>query len=140
MREIHVVGAAILEGSRVLAARRSADMHPPLKWEFAGGKVEDGESYEQALKREILEELGVDIRVGPPVAVGVSETGGRRVVLHVYEAGIIEGKPVPKEHSTLEWVEISRLSGLDWADADIPACRELERRYVRHSGKHIQLL
>ncbi len=49
--------------------------------------------------------------------------------MHVYEAGILEGEPVPREHSQLKWIDIDRLGELDWADADIPACKELMKRY-----------
>ena len=129
MQEIHVVGAAILKGCTVLAAKRSMSMKTPFKWEFAGGKVESGESHAEALEREILEELGVRISVKGFLADGIFETGDRRIILHVYEAGIIDGEPVPKEHSELRWVEINRLGELDWADADIPACKELMKRY-----------
>ena len=129
MQDIHVVGAAIMKGCSVLAAKRSITMQPPLKWEFAGGKVEYGESHAKALEREILEELGVRISVNGFLADGVYETNDRRIILHVYEAGIIGGEPVPKEHSELKWVEIDRLGDLDWADADIPACKELMKRY-----------
>lgn len=129
MQEIHVVGAAILNGTKVLAAQRSAKMHPPLRWEFPGGKVEEGETGEQALQREILEELGIRIRTGKPVAVGMSEDGPRMIVLHVYESEITEGEPVPREHSALKWVEIDNLGSLDWAEADIPACKALMKKY-----------
>ena len=133
MQEIHVVGAAIMDGCRVLAAKRSRFMYPPFKWEFAGGKIESGESHEQALEREILEELGIGIKVKAFVADGTSgindKINDKRIVLHVYEAGIISGEPAPKEHSELCWVEVDRLGELDWAEADIPACKELMKRY-----------
>ena len=129
MREIHVVGAAILDGCNVLAAKRSKVMYPPFKWEFAGGKVENGESHSEALEREIMEELGIKIKVGNFVADGIGEDDDKRIVLHVYEAELMEGKPVPREHSELSWVEIDRLSALEWAEPDIPACKELMKRY-----------
>lgn len=129
MREIHVVGAAILEGGKVLAARRSAKMYPPFKWEFAGGKVEEGESHTQALIRELHEELGILIRPDGFVAEGVFDDGDKRIVLYVYEASIIEGLPVPREHSEIRWTEVDSLANLDWAEPDIPACRELMKRY-----------
>ncbi len=129
MQEIHVVGAAIIKGSGVLAAKRSIEMDPPLKWEFAGGKVEQGESHAQALVREISEELGVRITVKGFLSDGIYETDERRILLHVYEAAIIDGEPVPREHSQLLWIEIDRLGELDWADADIPACKALMKRY-----------
>lgn len=129
MLEIHVVGAAVMDKGKVLAAQRSKDMFPPLKWEFAGGKVESGETHSQALQRELYEELGIKIKVNGFVADGESEIGKKRIVLHVYEAEIVEGKPVPSEHSELRWIEVDRLCELDWADADIPACKMLMKRH-----------
>lgn len=129
MREIHVVGAAILENGKVLAARRSASMYPPFKWEFAGGKVEDGETHAMALAREIREELGISVSVGQFVALGIYDDEDRRIMLHVYEASITEGQPAPREHSEVRWVEVDELGALDWAEPDIPACKELIRRY-----------
>lgn len=129
MLEINVVGAAILEDGKVLAAKRSAKMNPPFKWEFAGGKVESGETHEQALSREIHEELGITIRVGGFVAKGFFDDGDKRIVLYVYEASITEGLPVSREHSDIRWIDIDAMESLDWAEPDIPACRELMRRY-----------
>lgn len=121
MKEIHVVGAAIIRDGKVLAARRSAKMNEALKWEFAGGKVESGETHREALKREIFEELELDIEVGEHVADGFSVIGDKNIILHVYKARIVSGEPVPREHSELKWVDIRELQGLDWAKADQPA-------------------
>ena len=129
IKEIHVVGAAIKDGNRILAARRSSRMKSPLKWEFVGGKVESGETHQQALKREVQEELGVGIDVKGFVAEGCSEDGERKIVLHIYEAVIIEGEPAATEHDEIRWVDIRDLNELEWAEADIPACRELVKRY-----------
>jgi 8-oxo-dGTP diphosphatase len=128
MQEIQVVGAAIIDGNRVLAAQRSADMSTPLKWEFAGGKVEEGETHQQALKRELREELGVSVEVMGHIASGSSISGERKYLLHVYEARLLEGVPVSNEHAQLMWVDIGNIMELDWAEADLPACRELVRR------------
>lgn len=130
MKEIHVVGAAIKNGDRVLAAQRSALMSSPLKWEFAGGKVEEGETHSQTLQREIMEELGVGIKVGEFLASGEFTKGELKIVLHVYEAELLGGTPVPREHSRLEWIGIDRIRSLDWEEADMPACKKLEEKYM----------
>lgn len=130
MTEIHVVGAAIKNGDRILAAQRSARMSSPLKWEFAGGKVEERETHSQALQREIMEELGVGIKVGEFLASGEFIKGELKIILHVYEAELLGGTPVPREHSRLEWIGIDRIRSLDWAEADIPACKKLEEKYM----------
>lgn len=129
MKEIHVVGAAILNGSKVLAAQRSHAMSAPMKWEFAGGKVEPGETHQQALQRELREELGIDADVGSFLATGSSDQGDRTILLHIYEAKIVRGEPVAREHARIRWVEIDGMGELDWAEADIPACKELMKRY-----------
>lgn len=129
MTEIHVVGAAIRDGERILAAQRSQIMNEALKWEYAGGKVEAGETHQEALKREVYEELGIRVVVKGLIAVGYSEVNGKRIILHVYEAEIIEGIPEAREHLQIKWVYFNEIPGLDWAKADIPACNELVKRY-----------
>jgi 8-oxo-dGTP diphosphatase len=129
MKEIHVVGAAILEGSKVLAAQRSNAMSSPMKWEFAGGKVEPGETHQQALQRELKEELGIEAEVGESLATGRSDQDDHIIFLHVYEASVLQGEPVAFEHARIRWVEIDGMGELDWAEADIPACKELMKRY-----------
>ncbi|MCX8128496.1 MAG: (deoxy)nucleoside triphosphate pyrophosphohydrolase [Clostridia bacterium] len=129
MSEIHVVGAAIVNNDKVLAVQRSAAMQSPLKWEFAGGKVEKGETHIDALKREMQEELGIEIKVNGFLAAGSSEIGENKIMLHVYECEILHGEPVLKEHVKLEWVDIDELLIYDWAEADIPACKALMKRY-----------
>lgn len=125
MQEIHVVGAAIRKGNKILVAQRSAHMNSPLKWEFVGGKVEQGETHQQALEREVNEELGVKIKVHGHIAAGQSDVKDKRIILHVYEAELLDGEPVAREHSQLQWVETGQLRMLDWAEADIPAVETL---------------
>ncbi|MCX7922156.1 MAG: (deoxy)nucleoside triphosphate pyrophosphohydrolase [Clostridia bacterium] len=129
MQEIHVVGAAIRDGKKLLAAQRSEKMKMPLKWEFAGGKVESGETHRQALEREIFEELGVAIKVGKFIADGYSKVGDKTIILHVYEASILEGVPRAAEHAQLKWIDIVEIPELDWAEPDIPACKEIIKIY-----------
>ena len=133
MQEIHVVGAAIRKENRILAAQRSSSMSSPLKWEFPGGKVEVGESHAQALKREIFEELGVDIMVGNFIDSGCSEADGKKIILHVYEAELLRGIPAAREHAQIKWIEIPEIMKLDWAQPDIPACRELLKGFKTYN-------
>ena len=129
LKEIHVVGAAIIDNKKVLVAQRSKMMKCPLKWEFVGGKIEEGETPQQALEREVKEELGIRIRVGGYLAMGSSVIEGRKIVLHVYEAELVEGEPIAKEHSMLQWIYINDIMEYDWAEADLPACRELMKKF-----------
>lgn len=122
---LHVVGAAIVRDGRVLAARRSPAMPLPGRWEFPGGKVEDGETPEAALAREIAEELGVTVRVGALVGTGEDEQARRRIRLDVYACELVSGEPKAREHDRLAWVGAGELGGLDWAAADVPVLAPL---------------
>ena len=95
-------------------------MSLPLKWEFPGGKPRDGESPEQALEREILEELGVSIEVGDLIGTGTSHTQDHEIILSVFLARLLDGDPHPHEHAAIRWVPLSDLGNLDWAEADVP--------------------
>jgi 8-oxo-dGTP diphosphatase len=123
--QVFVVGAAIVQGARALVARRSARMSNALKWEFAGGKLEPGESPEQALVREIEEELGLEIEVGAFLARGGAALETRDIVLDVYLARITGGELVLAEHDAARWVGVDELDELDWAVADLPAVEAL---------------
>lgn len=119
--QVLVVGAAIVDGARVLVARRGPAMSAPNRWEFPGGKVEEGESQAEALRRELREELGVDAAVGEHVGTGRARSErGDTIVLEVYRAELRAGRPTPREHAELRWVSASELDGLRWADADVP--------------------
>lgn len=130
MKEIHVVGAAIIKDSMVLTAQRSEKMKDPLKWEFPGGKVEQGETLEQALVRELDEELGIKAAVEELIADGTANFEEVTIILHVYKARLLEGIPVAREHKMLKWIHICDMNKLDWAEADIPACNRLREEFV----------
>ncbi len=120
MKSIHVVGAALLRAGRCLVAQRGAAMSLPFKWEFPGGKVEPAEVAEEALRREIHEELGIEIDVA--ALIGRSEwcADGVQILLDVYRASWLKGEIVPVEHAQVKWVEAKELLALDWAPADVP--------------------
>lgn len=120
MRHLHVACAIIERDGRVLAAQRSASMSLPLKWEFPGGKIEAGESPEECLIRELMEELGVTVLVGtalPPATHGYPDF---TVTLYPFTCRMAGGTITPHEHHTLTWIEPRRLPELDWAAADLP--------------------
>jgi 8-oxo-dGTP diphosphatase len=102
----------------------------PLKWEFPGGKLEPDELPEAALKREILEELGVEIEIGSALqASEYSYDGIRTIRLIPFLASIIDGnEPKAHEHSEIRWVPNSELMQLDWAAADVPIVIEYINR------------
>lgn len=113
-----VVGAAILHAGTVLAARRTEPAHLKGLWEFPGGKVDAGETFDEALAREIHEELGVRIRVGDwlPLTVDIGERWQMRTAL----ARIVEGEPQPHVHDAIRWLTLDDLDSVDWVEADQP--------------------
>jgi len=124
---LHVVGAAIVEGARVLLARRGPAMSMAGKWEFPGGKVEPGESPQAALVREVAEELELSIELGELLGRGEAEDGERRIVLDVWLARRVTGEPVSHEHDALGWFGPDELADLDWPEADLPLLPGLAR-------------
>lgn len=125
-REIHVVGAAILCSHKCLVARRAPHVSNAGCWEFPGGKVEAPESPQQALKREIAEELELEIRVGSWLGRGTHLYFAKRIILDVYTAEITHGRPQLKDHDQIRWVDAEQVGGLHWAKADIPILPALE--------------
>ncbi|WP_328494207.1 (deoxy)nucleoside triphosphate pyrophosphohydrolase [Streptomyces sp. NBC_00414] len=125
---IVVVGAAVLSGGRLLAARRSAPVELAGRWELPGGKVESGEGPEQALVRELREELGVEAE---PVERVPGEFALRApYVLRVWTVRLLPGSPAPaalQDHDELRWLSADELWDVDWLDQDVPAVREVAR-------------
>ena len=125
-KQIKVVGAVIRNNqNQILCALRSPKMSMPNSWEFPGGKIEKEEKPEEALVREIQEELGCDISVSEMIEDVIHEYPNLVVNLITYEATIISGYPVAKEHAKIEWKEISDLKELEWAPADLPTVEKL---------------
>ena len=125
-RRCDVVGAAILDRGRVLAARRTAPRQAAGRWEFPGGKVEDGETAEGALVREIAEELGCTIAVTGWLD-GAAPIGDSHL-LTVALARLVAGEPSPREHDAVRWLDADRLDDVDWLDPDRPFLEELRER------------
>jgi len=126
MKQVDVVGAVITnEEGKILCALRSQQMSLPGMWEFPGGKIEQGETPEESLVREIREELECDIKVGEFITDDVYEYPTVAVRLITYFAKVISGTPAPKEHEKLEWVGKEDLMKFEWAPADLPTIRKL---------------
>ncbi|MCS0602348.1 (deoxy)nucleoside triphosphate pyrophosphohydrolase [Streptomyces sp. LP11] len=123
-----VVGAALLDSGRLLAARRSAPAGLAGRWELPGGKVEPGERPEDALTRELREELGVDAE--PVERVPGQWPLREPYVLWVWTARLLPGSRAPaplQDHDELRWLAPAALWDVPWLDQDVPAVREVER-------------
>lgn len=126
MRQIDVVGAVIQnDAGEILCAQRSQQMSHPLHWEFPGGKIEPGERPEEALVREIQEELGCAITVGDLVADVTHPYPAVTVRLRTYWSRLMAGSPVAREHAQLRWLPPNQLGPLTWAPADLPTVARL---------------
>ena len=127
-----MVGAALLRPDPddparrlVLASRRREPPQLAGYWEFAGGKVEDGESDREALVRELREELQVEVEVGE--RFGGDLLIGETAVLRVYACRLVSGEPALVDHDAHRWLGSSQLSEVRWIPVDLPLVAELPR-------------
>ncbi|WAP58083.1 (deoxy)nucleoside triphosphate pyrophosphohydrolase [Streptomyces sp. S465] len=122
-----VVGGAVFDRGRLLAARRSAPPDLAGRWELPGGKAEPGETPQQTLVRELREELGVEVEPLEPLPGEWALKPG--YVLRVWTAALRAGEPHPLEdHDELRWLPPDRVDEVDWLDEDRPAVAEAVRR------------
>jgi 8-oxo-dGTP diphosphatase len=128
MREVRVVGAAVIRDGRVLASRRTEPARLAGQWEFPGGKVEEGETDEAALVRELEEELGVRATVGE--RLGPDLPIGDTAVLRVYVAAF-EGEPALVDHDQHRWLAVDELDDVPWIPVDLPLVDLLRTRLAR---------
>lgn len=132
-RRVHVI-AGVLRNERgeVLLAQRRANTHLAGHWEFPGGKLEDGESREQGLRRELHEELGVEVRAARPLIQVRHDYTEKSVLLDVWQVDAFDGEPHGKEGQPLRWVAVDQLPHCHLPAADVPvvAALRLPQRYI----------
>lgn len=126
-KNIYVVGAVIIENEKILCAQRGPTKSLPLKWEFPGGKIEEGESPQEALRREIHEEMLCKVEIGEQIDHTSYEYDFGIVHLTTFFCKLVEGTPVLTEHVSMKWLSPQELSSLDWAPADIPTIEKLSK-------------
>ena len=122
-----VVAALIWRENRFLICRRPAHKTRGLLWEFVGGKVEKGETKQQALARECREELAVEIEVGEVYMQVVHPYPDMTVELTLFCAAITKGEPQLLEHCALAWITPDEIDGYDFCPADVEILAKLKR-------------
>jgi len=133
-KSLRVACAIIEDGGKILAAQRGESMSFSFKWEFPGGKVEEGEKPEDAIVREINEELDIDINVVQSLSSNVHDYGKMKIELIPFICSM-NGKDIKlNEHSQIIWDFPGNLRELDWADADIPVLKE----YIKYLENNIE--
>lgn len=124
-KKIIAVTCAIIHfDDKILAVQRSETMKLPFKWEFAGGKIEAGESEIECIKREILEELNIEIEVNERLTPVVHQYSNFTIELIPFIADYHSGELKLKEHSSFILANKKDLINLDWAEADLPVLKE----------------
>ena len=124
-----VVAALIWDKEKFMICQRPAHKARGLLWEFVGGKVEPGETKEEALIRECREELAVTLSVGEVFMDVVHEYPDLTVHLTLFHATIAEGKPVMLEHNDIQWITPSAIPNYEFCPADEVILREIIARY-----------
>lgn len=121
---IVVTCAIIIIDNKFLVTQRSEKMKLPLKWEFPGGKLEENETEIDCIKREINEEINIDIEVLIKLSSSVYDYGTFKVNLIPFIAKYVSGKIILSEHKDYKLLDKSELLNLDWAEADLPIVEE----------------
>ena len=121
---ILVLCAIIFIDTKILVTQRSKIMKLPLKWEFPGGKLEENESEIDCIKREIKEELTIEIEILTKLSSCNYDYGTFKIKLIPYLANYVSGDIQLSEHNDFRLLDKSELLNLDWAQADIPVVKE----------------
>ena len=121
-----VVAALILKNGEVLVCQRTRHQSMPLKWEFPGGKIEDGEQPRDALRRELEEELGIDAHIGEEVArIRHDYKNGGSVELRFYVVNKYTGEMENRIFRDVRWAKRSELPKYDFLEADLELVKDL---------------
>ena len=129
-REVFVVAGAIVKDGKVFAAQRGNKGKTAFKFEFPGGKIEPGETPEQALARELREELSINVEVHELITAIVDEY--EDVILHIdtYRCTLISGTPTLSEHIAMAWSNKEELDKLEFSPADKPTLEKIKNLYL----------
>lgn len=127
---VAVVAAVIFDGDLVLACRRKPGLFFAGQWEFPGGKVEPGETFEAALHREIREELDTAIVIEHELSTETTRSGDRLIALTCYRTRLADEPPEQStDHDLMRWILLDDLDSLEWALPDRPVVEHLKRSH-----------
>ena len=121
---LNVTCAIIVIENKILVTQRSEKMKLPLKWEFPGGKLEENESEIDCIKREIKEEINIEIEIIRKLSNSIYDYGNFKINLIPFVAKHILGEIKLTEHRDYKLLEKAALISLDWAEADLPIVEE----------------
>ncbi|MDY0209788.1 MAG: (deoxy)nucleoside triphosphate pyrophosphohydrolase [Acholeplasma sp.] len=124
-KQIEVVAAVFKRNNTYFCAQRKDSGELARKWEFPGGKIELGESREEAIIREIKEELSATIEINKYITTVVHEYQSFILTMHAYACEVIEGELVISEHLDAKWLSIDEMAQYDFAEADLPIIEKL---------------
>ena len=125
-----VVAALIWDKDKFMICQRPAHKARGLLWEFVGGKVESGETKEQALVRECREELAVTISVGEVFMDVTHEYPDLTVHLTLFNAAIAEGEPQKLEHNDIKWITPSEIPNYEFCPADVEILESISEKFL----------
>jgi len=130
-RHVYVVAGAIIKDNKVFSAQRGNKGKTAFKWEFPGGKIDEGETPEQALHRELVEELSINVKVYELITSIIDEYDD--VVLHIdtYRCELISGTPTLSEHINMSWSNKEELDNLTFSPADKPTLDKIKNEYLK---------
>lgn len=132
MKKVEVVAAAILSScaTRLFIAKRASQAHQGGLWEFPGGKKESGESPEQALIRELNEEIGIQANIVAPLIKLEHDYGDKLIELDVYTVTDFNGEPHGAEGQITQWIDVKNIDQYDFPEANIPIIHALKQKLV----------